>query len=217
MRAVDEGLSTGAKLEVETIGAVSETSADVLEAGSNLACFSAGRRIRFFDLGVLASDALGSEGVGLSNRGAMAPTATNGSRSSGEDMCPPGRRATVPSPGTCVALPAFAALPPPRDWVRAASACSVPGEVSTRLGRMRPRGIEGDTTSTGERAAVVLNADIAIQLPFSATSGAGCALSPSRFCTSNIRPLGLAVLDGERRRYAFQRHPQIQSSVTTRL
>ena len=55
MRAVDEGLSTGAELEVETIGAVSETSADVLEAGSNLACFSAGRRIRFFDLGVLAS------------------------------------------------------------------------------------------------------------------------------------------------------------------
>ena len=115
MRAVDEGLSTGAKLGVETIGAVSDTSADVLEAGSNLACFSAGRRTRFFDLSVLASDALGSEGVGLSNRGAVAPTATNGSRSSG-DMSPPGRRATVPSPGTCVVLPAFAALPPPRDW-----------------------------------------------------------------------------------------------------
>jgi hypothetical protein len=175
VRAVDEGLSTGAKLEVETIGAVSDMSADVLEAGSNLACFSAGRRIRFFDLGVLASDALGSEGVGLSNRGAMAPTATNGSRSSGEYMCPPDRRATVPSPGTCVALPAFAALPPPRDWARSASACPVPAKVSTRPGRMRPRGIEGDTTSTGEWAAVVLNADIATRLPFSATSGAGCA------------------------------------------
>jgi hypothetical protein len=175
VRAVDEGLSTGAKLEVETVGAVSDMSADVLEAGSNLTCFSAGRRIRSFDLSVLASDALGSEGVGLSNRGAMAPTATNGSRSSGEDMCPPGQRATVPSPGTCVALPAFAALPPPRDWARSASACPVPAKVSTRPGRMRPRGIEGDTTSTGEWAAVVLNADIATRLPFSATSGAGCA------------------------------------------
>jgi hypothetical protein len=175
VRAVDEGLSKGAKLGVETIGAVSDTSADVLEAGSNLACFSAGRRIRFFDLGVLASDALGSEGVRLSNRGAVAPNATNGSRSSGEYMCRPGRRATVPSPGTCVALPAFAALPPPRDWAHSASACPVPAKVSTRLGRMRPRGIEGDTTSAGEWAAVVLNADIATRFFFSATSGAGCA------------------------------------------
>jgi hypothetical protein len=33
-------------------------------------------------------------------------------------------------------------------------------------------------------------------------------VSPNRFCTSSIRPLGLAVFNGERRRYAFQRHPQ---------
>ena len=49
------------------------------------------------------------------------------------------------------------------------------------FGRMRPRGIEGNTTSAGEWAAVVLNADIAIQLPFSATSGAGCALAHPDF------------------------------------
>jgi hypothetical protein len=77
MRAGDEGLSTGAKLEVKTIDAVSDISADVLEAGSSLACFSAGRRIRFTDLSGLASDGFGSEGVGLSNRGAVAPTAVN--------------------------------------------------------------------------------------------------------------------------------------------
>ena len=35
-------------------------------------------------------------------------------------------------------------------------------------------------------------------------------VSPTQFCTSSIRPLGLAVFDGERRRYAFQRHPQNQ-------
>ena len=35
-------------------------------------------------------------------------------------------------------------------------------------------------------------------------------VSLTRFCTSSIRPLGLAVFDGERRRYAFQRHPQNQ-------
>ena len=89
MRAVDEGLSTGAKLEVETIGAVSETSADDLEAGSNLACFSARRRIRFFDLGVLASDALGSEGVDSLTEGPwlrLPPTA-RGLRQN--DMCSP--------------------------------------------------------------------------------------------------------------------------------
>jgi hypothetical protein len=35
-------------------------------------------------------------------------------------------------------------------------------------------------------------------------------MSPAQFYTSSIRPLGLAVFDGERRRYAFQRHPQNQ-------
>jgi hypothetical protein len=33
-------------------------------------------------------------------------------------------------------------------------------------------------------------------------------VSPTRFRASRIRPSGLAVFDGERRRYAFQRHPQ---------
>ena len=35
-------------------------------------------------------------------------------------------------------------------------------------------------------------------------------VSPTRFRASRIRPFGLAVFDGERRRYAFQRHPQNQ-------
>jgi hypothetical protein len=83
VRVVGEGLSTSAKPEVGPIDAVSDMSADVLEAGSNFACFSAGRRIRFSNLGVLAFVALGCEGAGRSNRGVVAPTATN--RSMGLD------------------------------------------------------------------------------------------------------------------------------------
>jgi hypothetical protein len=46
---------------------------------------------------------------------------------------------------------------------------------------MRPRGIEGDMTSAGEWPSAVLNADIATRLPFSATSGAGCARAHPSF------------------------------------
>ena len=76
---------------------------------------------------------------------------------------------------------------------------------------MRPGGIDGDMTSAGGLAATVLNADIAIRFAFSSSPvGAGFSVSPTRFHASSIRPFGLAVFDGERRRYAFQRHPQNQ-------
>jgi hypothetical protein len=89
VRVVEEGLSIGAEPEVEPIGAVSDMSADVYVVRSNFARFSAGRRIRFSDLGVPAFEALGSEGVGLSNLGVVAPNATNGSKSPAEYMCSP--------------------------------------------------------------------------------------------------------------------------------
>ena len=81
MRVVDEGLSTGGKPEVELTGAVSHLSADVIGALSSFSCFSAGRRVRFSDLGVLAFSALRSEVVGCFNRSIVA-TAIDGSRSS---------------------------------------------------------------------------------------------------------------------------------------
>jgi hypothetical protein len=87
VRAVDEGLSTCAKPEVETIGVVSDMPADVLEGWSNFAGVSAGGRIRFSILGVLDFVARGLEGVGLSNLGVVAPSATDGSRSSAEYGC----------------------------------------------------------------------------------------------------------------------------------
>jgi hypothetical protein len=46
---------------------------------------------------------------------------------------------------------------------------------------MRRPGIEVDLTSAGGWAAAVLNADIAIRLAFSATSGAVCARAHPRF------------------------------------
>ena len=84
MRVVDEGSWTGARPEVEPIGAVSDMSADGLESSSNFGCFSTGRRICFSDLGVLVFEALGSEDVGRSNLGVVTPTATRGSRFSAE-------------------------------------------------------------------------------------------------------------------------------------
>ena len=83
MRVVDEGLSTGGKPEVELTGAVSDLSADVLGALSSFSCFSAGRRVRFSDLGVPAISTLRSEVAGCFNRSIVA-TATDGSRSSAE-------------------------------------------------------------------------------------------------------------------------------------
>jgi hypothetical protein len=79
VREVDEGLSTGGKPEVELIGGVLDMSADVLEARSNFARFSAGRRVRFSDLAVPAFVALGSEVAGGFNRNVVA---ADGSRSS---------------------------------------------------------------------------------------------------------------------------------------
>ena len=64
MRVVDEGLSTGGKPEVELTGAVSDMSADVLEACSNFSSFFARRRVRFSDLDAAAFEALKSRGAG---------------------------------------------------------------------------------------------------------------------------------------------------------
>ena len=76
---------------------------------------------------------------------------------------------------------------------------------------MRPEGTDGDMTSAGGLVATVLNADIAIRFAFSPSPiGAGLSVSPTRFHASRIRPFGLTVFHGERRRYAFQRHPQNQ-------
>jgi hypothetical protein len=81
VRVVDEGLATGGKPEVELTGAVSDMSVDVLGAWSSFSCFSAGRRVRFSDLGVLAFTAIGSEVARCFNRSIVA-TAIDGSRSS---------------------------------------------------------------------------------------------------------------------------------------
>jgi hypothetical protein len=81
VRVVDEGSPTGGKPEVELTGAVSELSADLLGALSSFSCFSAGRRLRFSDLGVSAFSALVSEVVGCRNRSFVA-TAIDGSRGS---------------------------------------------------------------------------------------------------------------------------------------
>ena len=78
MRVVDGGLLTGGKPEVELTGAVSELSADLLGGLSSFPCFSAGRRVRFCDRGVVAFSALKGEVVGCSKRN----VATDGSRSS---------------------------------------------------------------------------------------------------------------------------------------
>ena len=81
MRAVDEGLSTSGKPEVELTGAVSNLSAGVLGTLSSFSCFSAGRRVRFSDLGVPAISTLRSEVVGRFNR-SIVSTPIDGSRSS---------------------------------------------------------------------------------------------------------------------------------------
>jgi hypothetical protein len=78
VRVVDEGLLIGCKLEVELTGAVSELSADLLGAWSGFRCLSAGRRVRFFDHGVVAFSALKGEVAGCSKRN----VATDGSRPS---------------------------------------------------------------------------------------------------------------------------------------
>ena len=81
MRVVDDGWTTGGKPEVELIGAVSSLSADVLGALSSFSCFSAERRDRFSDLGVVAFPALRREVAGCFNR-SIAATAIDGSRPS---------------------------------------------------------------------------------------------------------------------------------------
>ena len=78
MRVVDEGLLIGGKREVELTRVGSELSADLLGALSSFPCLSAGRRVRFFDLGVVTFSALKGEVVGCSNRN----VATDSSRSS---------------------------------------------------------------------------------------------------------------------------------------
>ena len=83
MRVVDDGLSTGGEPEAEFTGAVSDLSADVLGALSSFSCFSAERRDRFSDLGVVAFPALRCEVVGCSNR-SIAATGIDGSRPSAE-------------------------------------------------------------------------------------------------------------------------------------
>ena len=81
MRVVDEGLSTGGEREVELTGAVSDLSAGVLRTLSSFSCFSAGRRVRFSDLGITAISTLRSEVVGRFNR-SIVSTPIDGSRSS---------------------------------------------------------------------------------------------------------------------------------------
>ena len=81
MGEVDEGLSTGSKSEVELTGGVLDMSADVLKAWSNFARFSAGRRVRFSDLGVPTFVELGSEVAGCFNWNIVA---TDGSQLSSE-------------------------------------------------------------------------------------------------------------------------------------
>ena len=56
--------------------------------------------------------------------------------------------------------------------------------ASTRLGRIRPGGIDGDMTSDGGWAATVLNADIAIRFAFSSRpAGAGFARAQPGFAS----------------------------------
>ena len=76
---------------------------------------------------------------------------------------------------------------------------------------MRPEGTDGDMTSAGGLVATVLNADIAIRFALS-PSPIGAVLTSAQpgFALPGFRPFGLTVFDGERRRYAFQRHPQNQ-------
>ena len=79
MRVAGKGLATGGKPEAELTGAGSHPSAEVKGVASIFSCFSAGRRVRFFDLGVPAFGALGSEVAGCFDRNIVA---TDGSRPS---------------------------------------------------------------------------------------------------------------------------------------
>jgi hypothetical protein len=81
VRVAGKGLATGGKPEAELTGAGSHPSADVKGAASIFSCFSAGRRVRFSDLCVLAFTALGSE-VGRCFNRSIVVTAIDGSRSS---------------------------------------------------------------------------------------------------------------------------------------
>ena len=76
---------------------------------------------------------------------------------------------------------------------------------------MRPEGIGGDTAVRWRFGGDNFERGYrdSIRLPVESCRG-GLRVSPTQFCTSSIRPLGLAVFDGERRRYAFQRHPRNQ-------
>ncbi len=76
---------------------------------------------------------------------------------------------------------------------------------------MRPGRIDGDMTSDGGvgRDGFERGYRDPIRL-LVASRRRRLRVSPTQFCTSSVRPLGLAVFDGERRRYAFQRHPQNQ-------
>jgi hypothetical protein len=76
VRVVDEGLPTGGKPEVELTGGGSHPSADVLGTLSSSSCFSAGRRVRFSDLGLPGFSALRSEVVGCFNRSIAATDAS---------------------------------------------------------------------------------------------------------------------------------------------
>jgi hypothetical protein len=79
VRVADEGLSTGGEPEVELTGTVSSLAGDVLGALSSFLCLSAGRRVRFSDLGVPASSALRREGCFNQS---IAGAAVDGSRPS---------------------------------------------------------------------------------------------------------------------------------------
>ena len=80
MRVAGKGLATGGKPEAELTGAGSHPSADVKGAAS-ISCFSAGRRVRFSDLGVPTFVELGSEVAGCFNWNIVA---TDGSQLSSE-------------------------------------------------------------------------------------------------------------------------------------
>jgi hypothetical protein len=71
VRVVDEGLLIGGKLEVELAGAKSELSADLLGALSSFPCLSAGRRVLFFDPGVVTLSAREGDVAGCSNRNVL--------------------------------------------------------------------------------------------------------------------------------------------------
>jgi hypothetical protein len=68
VRVVDEGLLIGGKREVELTRVGSELSADLLGAWSGFRCLSVGRRVRFFDRGIVAFSVLKGEVAGCSKR-----------------------------------------------------------------------------------------------------------------------------------------------------